>query len=70
LVTILAQTVGWLDRFILNHALGPASVGLYAAAYALARQPVELFSGSLNPYLSSMLVRSYSSEGREAAGRV
>jgi O-antigen/teichoic acid export membrane protein len=25
-VTILAQTVGWLDRFILNHALGPASV--------------------------------------------
>lgn len=69
-VTILAQTVGWLDRFILNHALGPASVGLYAAAYALARQPVELFSGSLNPYLFPMLVRSYSSEGREAAGRV
>lgn len=69
-VTLLAQTVGWLDRFILNHALGPASVGLYAAAYALARQPVELFSGSLNPYLFPMLVRSYSSEGREAAGRV
>lgn len=70
LVTVLGQVVGWLDRFILNHAMGPASVGLYAAAFALARQPIELFSGSLNPYTYPTLVRSYLSDGREVAGRV
>ncbi|MEW6643448.1 MAG: lipopolysaccharide biosynthesis protein [Pseudomonadota bacterium] len=70
LVTLLGQVVSWLDRFILNHAMGPASVGLYAAAFALARQPVELFSGSLNPYTYPMLVRSYLNDGREAAGRI
>jgi len=70
LVTLLGQVVSWLDRFILNHAMGPASVGLYAAAFALARQPVELFSGSLNPYTYPMLVRSYLNDGREVAGRI
>lgn len=69
-VVLCGQVVGWLDRFILNAALGPASVALYAAAYALARQPVDLFSGSLNPYIFPMLVRRYSAEGREAAGRI
>jgi O-antigen/teichoic acid export membrane protein len=68
--TLLGQVVGWLDRFILNHAMGPASVGLYAAAFALARQPIELFSGSLNPYTYPMLVRSYLNDGRESAGRI
>jgi O-antigen/teichoic acid export membrane protein len=69
-VALASQVVGWLDRFILNAALGPTSVALYAAAYALARQPVDLFSGSLNPYIFPMLVRSYSTEGRGAAGRI
>ena len=69
-VTLLGHTMGWFDRFILNYALGPASVGLYAAAFSLARQPVELFSCSLNPYTYPMLVRSYATEGRQAAGIV
>jgi O-antigen/teichoic acid export membrane protein len=68
-VTMLAQIVGWVDRFILNDAFGPASVGLYAAAFALARQPVELFSNSLNPFLFPNLVRIYASEGAGPAAR-
>ena len=69
-VAVATQVAGLIDRYILNHALGPASVGLYAAAYALARQPVDLFSGSLNPYLFPMLVRSYSAGGPRAAGYI
>ena len=69
-VALASHVVGWLDRFILNAALGPASVGLYAAAYALARQSVELFSTALNPYIFPMLVRSYAADGPAAAGRI
>lgn len=70
LVVLLAQIIGWLDRFIINHSLGAAIVGLYAAAFALARQPVELFSGALNPYVFPNLVRAYMSGGRRAAAPV
>jgi O-antigen/teichoic acid export membrane protein len=69
-IALVGQISGWLDRFIINHSLGPAVVGLYAAAFALARQPVQLFSGALNPYVFPNLVRAYMSGGRRAAAPV
>lgn len=69
-ITLVGHITGLLDRYILNYALGPASVGLYAAAYALARQPVDLFGTALNPYMFPMLVRSHAAEGRQRAGEI
>ena len=66
----LLYTLGWFDRFIINYYLGPAEVGLYVAAFSLARQPVDLFVGSLNAFTFPMLVHAYANGGAAKAGPV
>jgi O-antigen/teichoic acid export membrane protein len=63
-------TIGWFDRFVLNYFHGPATVGVYVAAYAIARQPVELFLGALNNFTFPMLVHAYANGGAQKAGPV
>jgi O-antigen/teichoic acid export membrane protein len=65
LAALLSYTLGWFDRFIVNYFAGPASVAIYVAAFALARQPVELLVGPLNNYIFPILARAYNN-GRSA----
>jgi O-antigen/teichoic acid export membrane protein len=65
LAALLSYTLGWFDRFIVNYFAGPSSVAIYVAAFALARQPVELLVGPLNNYIFPILVREYNN-GRSA----
>jgi O-antigen/teichoic acid export membrane protein len=66
----LSYAIGWSDRFVLNYFLGPAAVGVYVAAYSIARQPVELFVGALNSFTFPLLVRAYATDGSRKAGPI
>jgi O-antigen/teichoic acid export membrane protein len=70
LANTLFYTIGWFDRFIINFFMGPAQVGIYVAAYSLARQPIDLFVGSLNTFTFPMLVHAYAGGGARRAGPV
>ena len=70
LANCLAYAIGWSDRFVLNYFLGPAAVGVYVAAYSIARQPVELFVGALNSFTFPLLVRAYATDGSRKAGPI
>jgi O-antigen/teichoic acid export membrane protein len=70
ITSTLFYSVGWFDRFVLNYFIGPAAVGVYFAAFAIARQPVELFVGALNTFTFPLLVRAYATGGAEKAGTV
>jgi O-antigen/teichoic acid export membrane protein len=70
LANCLAYAIGWSDRFVLNYFLGPAAVGVYVAAYSIARQPVELFVGALNAFTFPLLVRAYATDGSHKAGPI
>lgn len=67
---ILEYALGWLDRLIINFFAGPAQVALYAAAYAVARQPVELLITALNTFVFPMLVRANASGDPHQAARL
>ena len=68
-VAVLTFALTWLDRLIINHLIGAAAVGVYAAAYAIGRQPIELLVGPLNTYAFPRLVRAYEAEGAAGAAR-
>jgi O-antigen/teichoic acid export membrane protein len=70
LANCLAYAIGWSDRFVLNYFLGPAAVGVYVAAYSIARQPVELFVGALNTFTFPLLVQAYAADGSRKAGPI
>ncbi len=70
LASMLLYTTSWFDRFVLNYFLGPAAVGVYIAAYSIARQPVQIFFGALNTFTFPLLVRAYAEEGAHNAGLV
>ncbi len=68
LASLLTYSLGWLDRFIINYFAGPSSVALYVAAFAIARQPVELLIGPFNNYAFPVLARAYRNhQSNEAA---
>ncbi|MHB8648253.1 MAG: lipopolysaccharide biosynthesis protein, partial [Thermomicrobiales bacterium] len=70
IASMLTYTMGWGDRFILNYFSGPASVAVYVAAFAIARQPVDLCIGALNTYMFPVLIRAYAADGPKAAAAV
>jgi O-antigen/teichoic acid export membrane protein len=70
MTSMLFYSVGWFDRFVLNYFIGPAAVAVYFAAFAIARQPVELFVGALNTFTFPLLVRAYATGGEDKAGTV
>lgn len=70
LVTALTFQFGWVDRLILQTWLGPSMVGLYVAATAVARQPVDLVLFALNQQaFPALLSQDRGGEGdRKIAG--
>ena len=70
IATTLFYSIGWFDRFVLNYFIGPAAVGVYVAAFSIARQPVDLFVGALNTFTFPLLVRTYATGGAAEAGPV
>ncbi|MCC0015028.1 MAG: lipopolysaccharide biosynthesis protein [Rhodobiaceae bacterium] len=56
-VALLTYALGWYDRFILNSFAGPAAVGIYAAGFALARQPAAMLLSAMNTYTFPRLAR-------------
>jgi O-antigen/teichoic acid export membrane protein len=70
IATSLMYSFGWLDRLFLNYFAGPAQVAIYAAAFAVARQPVDLFIAPLNNYVFPMLVRAHSGQEHHDAAWV
>lgn len=65
--TILSFVIIYFERFVLNEMLGPASVGVYAIAYALGRQPVDFIAGPMNNLTVPTLFAVRLREGDEAA---
>ena len=55
------------DRTMLQMLGGPAALGVYAAAYALARQPIEAVANAINQGSFPELVRRYETGGVEQA---
>lgn len=70
LATILTFQIGWLDRFVLQHWLGPESVGLYVAVMAIARQPIELLLNALNAQTFPVLMARGAADGVEASRNI
>ncbi|WP_407524066.1 lipopolysaccharide biosynthesis protein [Methylobacterium oryzisoli] len=68
IASLLGYTIGSVDRYIVDALMGPHAVAVLAAAYSLARQPIDLFLGPLNAYAFPHLVRVYEQEGVAAAG--
>ncbi|GJD47481.1 hypothetical protein OPKNFCMD_0189 [Methylobacterium crusticola] len=69
LASLLAYTLGLVDRYAVDVLMGPHAVAVLAAAYSLSRQPVDLFAGPLNSYAFPHLVRTYERDGAAAAGQ-
>ena len=66
IVTALTFQFGWMDRLILQTWMGPSTVGLYVAATAVARQPVDLVLFALNQQAFPVLLSRGSGENRAA----
>jgi O-antigen/teichoic acid export membrane protein len=66
IVTALTFQFGWMDRLILQTWLGPSMVGLYVAATAVARQPVDLVLFALNQQAFPVMLSHSKSESRTA----
>jgi O-antigen/teichoic acid export membrane protein len=62
--------LGLFDRYLLTFLEGPAAVAVYAAAYAIARQPIDLVAGSINAVTFPVLMRRYGEGGPQEAARV
>jgi O-antigen/teichoic acid export membrane protein len=58
------------DRYQLQWWLGTQAVALYAAAYAIGRQPIDLLFNALNLGAFTELMKCYDLHGPEAASRL
>lgn len=67
--SILAASISWMDRFVLDVVAGPAVLALYGASVTLARRPMETMFGLVNKRVFSQLMQDFDRDGRAAAGR-
>jgi O-antigen/teichoic acid export membrane protein len=58
-VTLVSYLFGSSERFLLSILTDPAVFGMYAAAYVIARQPIDVLSNSINSAAFPELVKSY-----------
>ena len=68
--TVFGLVLMYFERFVLNQLLGPASVGVYAIAFALGRQPVDFIAAPLNNLTVTVLFATRAREGEERARKV
>lgn len=70
LLAVLAYGINALDRVMLKALQDAAAVGLYAAAYSLARQPLDAVGNAVNLQGFPRIVARYDSHGPDAAGKL
>ncbi len=70
IATVLTYQIGWLDRLVLQHWMGPQTVGLYVAIIAIARQPVDLVLNALNSQTFPVLLTRDGKGGHIAADKI
>ena len=68
--TIFGLVLMYFERFVLNQLLGPASVGVYAIAFALGRQPVDFIAAPLNNLTVTALFAARAREGEARAREI
>jgi O-antigen/teichoic acid export membrane protein len=66
----LAATMNAADRYQLQWLLGPHAVALYAAAYAIGRQPLDILFFSFNLGSFTELMKVYDMKGPTAASQL
>ena len=69
-LTFVSYMVASSDRVFLKLLAGAASVGVYAAAYSLARTPSDIVGNAINQGGFPELMRRHDTEGAEVAGKV
>lgn len=70
LLSILSYGIGSVERILLKTLQDAAAVGLYAASYALARQPLDAIGNAVNLQGFPSIVTAYDRDGPQCAGRV
>lgn len=70
IATLLTYQIGWLDRVVIQHWMGPEAVGLYVAAIAIARQPVDLVLNALNSQTFPILMEHGADNSPQSARRM
>lgn len=63
LVSIVTYLATSLDRVLLNDLGGAAALGVYSAAYALGRQPIDVIANSINQGSLPELIKKYDERG-------
>lgn len=66
----LTATMNAADRYQLQWWLGPHAVALYAAAYAIGRQPLDILFYALNLGSFTELMKAYDLKGPKAASEL
>ncbi len=66
----LTATMNAADRYQLQWWLGPHAVALYAAAYAIGRQPLDILFYSFNLGSFTELMKAYDMKGPKAASEL
>ncbi|MEM7619010.1 MAG: polysaccharide biosynthesis C-terminal domain-containing protein [Pseudomonadota bacterium] len=66
-VFTLSAIIAMTDRLMLNELSGIAAVGIYAAAFALAKPPLDMIFNAVNLGGFAKLIAIYNSDGSEKA---
>jgi O-antigen/teichoic acid export membrane protein len=67
---LLTAALAPLSRYQLQWSIGPSAVALYAAAYAITRQPLDLIFTGLNLSMFTDLMKRSDAEGTENAAKL
>lgn len=68
ILSVMTIAANAMDRLSLQYYFGPAALGVYAATYALARQPVDVMANAINTGGYPALVGHFERGGRNEAG--
>jgi O-antigen/teichoic acid export membrane protein len=68
-LSIAAYAISGADRVFLKFLTDPSTLGIYSAAYAIGRQPIDMIANSVNLGGFPELVRRYDLNGRLDASR-
>jgi O-antigen/teichoic acid export membrane protein len=66
----LVASMNVIDRYQLQWWLGPSAVALYAAAYSIGRQPIDILLNGMNLSAFTQFMKTYDIAGPEAASEL
>ncbi len=70
IATALTYQIGWLDRFVIHHWMGPQSAGFYVAVIAIARQPIDMVLNAVNSQTFPLFMMGDSPQGADIGTHV